>query len=240
MDGEEYFDGGADSGDLYEGYGSTYDGDEGDLEPSFGGSAAAAAAASVSLSGPRAVPTTAKLLDEAVRAGAPVREVCACGQEEALVLMAAFGWDPRRVEDQIFADGARERAGIAAVGTDGEEPPLPDGASPADTFTDPTTLEDVAYADADACARGHWFSATAWREHLQAAADAAPGAALLTTRCPLYCPAQPECNEVVRPRLFRKFCSPELYARLCDFAGREWAQRSPDPRVRPCPAPGCT
>ncbi len=165
MDGEDYY-GGADSGDLDEGYGSgAYDED---VEPSYSGAAAAAAASAAALSGPRAVPTTAKLLDEAMRVAAPIREVCACGPEESLLLLAAF--------------------------------------------------------------------ATSWREHLAAAATAAPGSALLTTRCP----AQPDCNEVVRPRTFRKFCTPELYARLCDFAGREWAQRSPDPRVRFCPAPNCT
>lgn len=168
-----------------------------------------------------------------------VAEVACCNEDEAILLLACFKWHPRRVQDALFSgdgDALRAKLGLAPLGAAADVglPPLPAGASPSDTFFDESTMEDSTYAEADACARGHWFSSTTWLGHLQTAAKE-PLTALTRTRCPAY----PECNELVRPRLFRRFV-PELMPRLELFRSRVFAEECSAPVFRRCPAPDCT
>jgi ariadne-1 len=158
-----------------------------------------------------------------------VKELLSCSDDEALLLLHVFSWDVRKLEERIWEDGLRERLGVSAAP---DPRPLPDGCGPTDTFFDATLMEDVAYADADACACGHFFSRDTWSGHL-AEALANPAAAL-----GWLCPASQEgCRECVRPRLFRKFLSPPQMARFHEFVLRALASKSPN--MRWCPAPGC-
>lgn len=164
----------------------------------------------------------------------------ACSEDEAVLLLAAFKWQLRRAEEALFGDEAstvRARLGITALGRagDGGAPPaLPDAASPSDAFFDDCAIEEVAYADADACARGHWFGRNTWIRLLtEAARD--PKTALTQTRCPNV----GVCNELIRPRLFRRFV-PELMPRLEAFRARAFAEGSATaPFFRRCPEPAC-
>jgi len=161
-----------------------------------------------------------------------VRETLACGEDEALVLLNAYAWDADALEEQIFVDGARQRVGVSG----GPDPPaqLPPGAAADSAFECAVSLEPARYADADACACGPWFSAAAWRGHLEAAM-ANPNAAL-SARCPAS-GGDGGCREVVRPRLWRKFLPPALFERYAAFLARSFSDKAR--AVRGCPAPGC-
>lgn len=168
-----------------------------------------------------------------------VCEIAACSEDEAILLLASFKWDPRRVEEALFSgdgEALRAKIGIAALGAGADacgQPSLPDGAALTDTFLDDAALEDVSYAEADACPRGHWFSNKTWQGCVTTAMSV-PATALTQTRCPAF----PGCNELVRPRMFKKFLASDLYARYREFIGRSFADSGSN--VRHCPHPGCT
>lgn len=161
---------------------------------------------------------------------ARVRETLFCGEDEALMLLLACGWDSRALAERVFESGERAKWGVSAAP---DPAPRPPGAG-ATIFCE-VTMEDVPYDDADAGACGHWFSAAAWRGHLAAAMDNPVGA--LSTRCPAAGGAD-GCTELVRPRLFRKYLPPPLFARYATFLARSYVKAARDLRV--CPAPGCT
>lgn len=207
------------------------------------GLATAAAALSEPASSTRGGYITCSTDDLHKRISSLARHVCEiafCTEDEALLLLASFKWDPRRVEEALFsgdADALRAKLGIAALGAGPEadaRPPLPAGAALTDTFMDDASLEDVTYAEADACARGHWFSNATWRRCVETAMEQFAVRALTLT----VCPSHPDCNEIVRPRLFRKFLSPAQYARYREFIGCAFADCGSN--VRLCPHPGCT
>lgn len=226
----DYDDGAYDEDDFF------YDGDDGVMTGSAPDGADRGAG---SIMGARSIgiDDIDALLRELARS---IGMITATSEDEAILLLASFKWHPRRVEEALFGDDAtatRSKIGISALGRagDGGVPPaLPDGATPADTFFDEFMVEDAIYAEADACVRGHWFSAAMWQGHLRAAANE-PKTALTQTRCPAY----PDCNELVRPRLFRRFV-PELMPRLEHFRARSFAEGTVcPPFFRACPAPSC-
>jgi hypothetical protein len=158
-----------------------------------------------------------------------VKEVVCCSEDEALLLLYAFRFDKRRLEESIWDEGLRDKLGIS---TAPDPPPLPAGCGPADTFTCAVGMEETSYAQADACACGHWFSDAALRGHCEAAMDAASAA--LSLRCPASAEG---CRECVRPRLFRKYLSLEGFAKYQGFIGRSLADTASNARY--CPLPRC-
>lgn len=249
-DGNVDFDGGIDDDNVdYDGEyddGALYDG--GDDLADHGASAMGGAGAASSGPAPSSLTCgkgarciseeqVASTLAEMARG---IAEVACCSVDEAILLIAAYKWHPRRVQDALFsgdADAARSKIGVSALGPagDGISPPAPPaGTALTDTFFDECSLDDCAYADGDACPRGHWFSSKTWLGHLHAAASDA-----LTALTQTRCPSAPECNELIRPRLFRRFV-PELMPRLEAFRLRSFAEACPSPVFRRCPAPDCT
>lgn len=170
----------------------------------------------------------------------PAQRLCACNEDEALLLLGAAGWDPRIVQEVLFgsldSEAARNAIGIAALGSGSQDagPSLPEGVKLDDTYMDEVSLEDHRYADSDACARGHWFPKSTWRALLSAAAEGDVRTALTHTRCP----AAPACNERVRGRMFRSYLPAGVLARLQHFTGIAMLEKRPD-LGRLCPTAGC-
>ena len=88
--------------------------------------------------------------------------------DEALVLLHQMKWRVERINEAWTEDADRVRA-MVGMAAGGDPPPLPPGVKPTDTFFDEVSLEDFAYADADACACGHWAPKEVWRTALQVA-----------------------------------------------------------------------
>lgn len=170
----------------------------------------------------------------------PVQRLCVCSEDEAILLLAAAGWQSRGVEETLYsgadAEIARARIGVAALGAASQDalPSLPPGVRLEDTYLDEVSLEEHGYADSDACARGHWFPKSTWQALLSAAAEGDARTALTHTRCP----AAPTCNERIRGRMFRAYLPPAMLARLQHLTGIAMLEKRPD-LGRLCPTAGC-
>ena len=160
-----------------------------------------------------------------------VRELLSVSADEAQLLLVHCGWDAERLQARYFADDGVALRREAGVGAGPCPPPLPAGASAASTFEDVTTLEDVAYADADACACGHWFGRDSWGRHLEAAL-AESWATVLETTC-----IRKGCPQVVPPRFFRAYLPPAALSKWREATVKAFVSR--DRHTSWCPHPNC-
>jgi hypothetical protein len=123
---------------------------------------------------------------------AGLRETLDVSANDAFLLLHHFKWKPKVVEDRWFSDtdGVRRAVGLSA-GPD--PPPLPAEAATEASFMDAVTLDDVAWADADALPCGHWFGKDAWARHVATALGDAGSNPMesVALRC-----LQDGCNEV--------------------------------------------
>jgi len=156
-------------------------------------------------------------------------ELLALSEDETLLLLKHFSWDRRKLEERWFddPDALRARCGVSASL---DPPPLPHGALPGSSFFCTVTMEDTTYADADACACGHWFSGTAWCGHLSSAVLSYELA--LAATCP-----EAGCRELCRPRMMKRHLDGPQLARYWEWVSRSFAESSR--AARWCPAPGC-
>jgi len=90
--------------------------------------------------------------------------------DEALVLLLQTKWRVERINEAWAGDEGRVRAKVG-MAAGGDPPPLPAGVKATDIHFDEVSLEEFAYADADACACGHWAPKEVWRTRLQAAME---------------------------------------------------------------------
>jgi len=88
--------------------------------------------------------------------------------DEALVLLHQLKWRMDRIDEAWTEDADRVRAKVG-MAAGGDPPLLPPGVKPTDIFFDEVSLAEFAYADADACACGHWAPKVEWRAAVQVA-----------------------------------------------------------------------
>ena len=114
-------------------------------------------------------------------------------------------------------------------------PPPPPGAGA--TFEDATSLEEVRFADADACACGHFFSKQSWRCHVDLAVDPRAAGVSWRTVGGTRCMAD-GCRQRVPPRLFRAHLSPALLEHFTRSIVKSFVDCGRS-NTRWCPAPDC-
>jgi ariadne-1 len=172
----------------------------------------------------------AALMPRIMRMVAETKELLSVTADEAQLLLSHCAWDRERLQQRYFDDSDALRL-AAGVGAGPCPPPLPAGASAASTFMDATTLEDVAYGAADACACGHWFPKESWARYLEMQV-AESFTSVSSTRCP-----GDRCRLLVPPRLFKAHLPPDALARWRQATVKAFVKA--DRHTSWCPTPDC-
>ena len=160
-----------------------------------------------------------------------VSEQIGLSEQEARLLLSFYEWRSERLLEAWVDSSERVREVVGLSKLPDPPPFKPAEWAGKSLIMCLSSLDEYPPQEFDACPCGHFFSKDSWKSCLEAAMTDPIMAQL--SRCLNF----PSCKELVRPRMFREYLSPEMFERWERFGVRRYAASCR--HISQCPGEGC-